>query len=225
MKPLALLALAAGLYGCASSEGINEDTTVMEDTSMSETQTMAGDTDLTDENEAGVYAETATDVAAASEIDYSEMFSTVENTEQYDLVSLAKMDPNLTTFVMLVEQAGLANELMQGEAFTVFAPTNSAFAVLPQDSLNMLMKPENKAQLIKVLQAHVLPTKVGSASFNSSQRIETGGGEHVSVEVDDNSSYIAVGGARVVKPDVEASNGYIHVVDKIITPTEDVGRY
>lgn len=224
-KPLAVAALASmGLFSCASSSTMDDTTAMDDDMSMSETQTMAGDTEA--DAAVGVDADMNADMDTDMEdIDYSEMFSTVDNTEQYDVISLAKMDPNLSTFVSLVEQADLADDLMQGESMTIFAPTNAAFAALPQDSLNMLMMPENKAQLIKVLQAHVLPTEVSSMGFNSSQRIETGGGEYVMIDVGANNSYVTVGGATIVKSDVEASNGVIHVVDKVINPTENVSRY
>ncbi|GAB3821254.1 hypothetical protein GCM10028895_23040 [Pontibacter rugosus] len=198
------------------------DSTAIEETTISETQTMAGTTD-----EAATRADrmnnAATDVT--DERAYSNMFSTVENTAQYDIVALAKMDPNLTTFVTLLEHAGMSSNLMQGDAYTVFAPTNAAFAALPQDKLSMLMKPESKAELIKLLQVHVLPTEVRSSGFNSSQRIETGGGDHVQIDVGVNDSYITVGGASIVKSDVAASNGVIHVVDSLIQPTETIDRY
>lgn len=220
LKSMAVMALAAtGLYGCASSDTM-EDSTAMEETTMSETQTMAGDTDMMDDD-TNVSAEEQTEVEMQpGEVDYSEMFNTVENTEQHDLVSLAKMDPNLTTFVMLVEQAGIADDLMQGESMTLFVPTNAAFAELPEDSLSMLIKPEHKAQLIKILQAHVLPTEMMSSGFSSNQRIETGGGEYVMIDVGPDNNYVSVGGATVLRADVKASNGIIHVVDKVVTPTE-----
>lgn len=229
IKPLAVAALfTAGLFGCATSDStMDGDTTAMDDNmTMSETQTMAGNT--TDE---GVYAEADTDAnmpmtaeTDMAEIDYGAMFEDMD-TEQYDLVSLAKMDPNLTTFVMLVEQAGLADELKNADNYTVFAPTNAAFSQMPQADMDMLMKPENKAMLIKTLQAHVLPNEVSTSRFNSSQRIETGGGEYVLIDVEENNTAITIGGAMIVKGDVEASNGVLHVVDNVVQTTDNVSRY
>ncbi|GHA76009.1 fasciclin domain-containing protein [Pontibacter akesuensis] len=221
ITPFAAALLAAGIFGCASTTESMEDATAMEeDMSMSQTQTMAGSTSDVEE-------ETSTSAAGtmAATADYSEMFLGIENTAQYDLIALASMDPNLSTFVSLVEQAGIAADLTAAEEYTVFAPTNAAFAALPQEDLEMMMRAENKAALIKLLQAHVLPTKVTSSGFSSSQRIETGGGEYVTIDVGPNNSSVTVGGATIVKSDVEAANGIIHVVDNVIQPTENMDRY
>ncbi|MCX2739709.1 fasciclin domain-containing protein [Pontibacter anaerobius] len=203
--------VSGGLFSCASSSDTTQD-----NMNVNEAQTMASDT-------TGTEAHTGASIdSSARDVDYSQMYTSVANTAQFDLVTLAKMDPNLSTFATLVEQAELSDALMQREEpFTVFAPTNQAFAQWPQDSLNTLMKTENKAQLIKLLQAHLLPGKVNSAGFNSSQRLETGGGEYIMVDIADSGSGVTIGGASIVKADVDASNGVLHVVDKVIAPIVD----
>lgn len=185
------------LFGCTTSEeSVNESVAMERPDGLNDNTTVADSTD------------------------YSQMFADVGNTAQYDLISLMQKDPNLSTFAMMLEQAGLTNDLAQGESITVFVPVNAAFASWPPDSLNMLMLPENKAQAIRLLQAHVLPNKVYFNEFDSSQRIETGGGEYVTVEVSGNGSRASIGGATIVKPDIEASNGIIHIVDNLISPID-----
>jgi uncharacterized surface protein with fasciclin (FAS1) repeats len=211
VSPMAIVAMASvTFFSCASSEKM-ETTAMEESTTISETETMAGDTDM-DVN-------TDRSVTTASDMDYDNMFEDVGNTQQYNVVALAKTNPNLSTFVTLVQSAGLA-DVLQGEGpFTVFAPTNQAFNKLSQEKLNMLMKPENKAELIKVLQLHVLPSKVSSTQFKDNQRIEAADNKYIQINVDQTAPDVMIGGANIVKPNVEASNGIIHIVDGVITTT------
>jgi len=194
------------------------DTTAMEDdVAMSETQTMAGDEPMEQDEMA------TEDMAAGMEnpVDYEDMFEAIDNTEQYDIVALAKTSPDLSTFVQLVEKANMANTLRSQGTYTVFVPTNEAFARLPKEQLDMLLKPENKAQLMKVLQAHVLPSEVYSTQFTTTTQIELSDERHLPVNVDMNGTRITVGGATIVQPNVEASNGVLHVVDRVIIPSGD----
>ena len=207
---LSSLAVASAmLSGCAGSRDETGEATTAETTTMSETQAMAGDVER----------------SVAPELDYDDLFKDVGNTAQYNLVELARQEPNLTTFVTLVQTAGLTEILEADGAFTVFAPTNAAFAQLPQPKLDSLMQPENKAQLLRVLQLHVLPSKVASTEFQENQRIETADNEYLYIDVNDATRAITIGGANVVKPDVEASNGILHVVDGVITTTTEERKY
>ncbi|SFG41515.1 fasciclin domain-containing protein [Pontibacter chinhatensis] len=149
--------------------------------------------------------------------DYDAMFEDVK-TAQYTLAALIKMDPNLSTFAVMIEQADLTAALAEETSLTLFAPTNEAFASWPQDSVNMLMKPEYRAQLIRLLQAHMLLRQADAASLSADPSIETSGGEYAAVTVNDDT--VSVGGATIVKANVRASNGILHVVDKVITPVE-----
>ncbi|OKL41886.1 fasciclin domain-containing protein [Pontibacter flavimaris] len=200
---LANILIAAGLTGCAPAA-----TTASTDSevAMSQMEAMAGQ----------AAAEAEPDTTA---IDYSRMFADAGNTAQYTLAELTAMDPNLSTFSTLLDQAELTDGLKTGKPLTLLAPTNQAFTNWPQDSLNNLMKPENKARLIKVLQAHMLTSEVLSASFKNTQRIETGGGEFITVSASD-STGIILGGATVVRADVKASNGVMHVVDRLVKPMD-----
>jgi uncharacterized surface protein with fasciclin (FAS1) repeats len=150
-----------------------------------------------------------------------EMFKDIDNTEQYDVLALARTSPNLSTFVKLMEQAGMVDGLQRAENITLFAPTNEAFAKIPKDQLEMLLNPSNKAQLIKVLQVHILPNEVLSTQFKDNQELSLSDDRVIPVNVDAQSrNSISVGGARIVMPDVKASNGVIQVVDHVILPSQ-----
>lgn len=200
---LAITLAATGLTGCTPAA-----TTASTDSeaTLSQTEAMAG------QAAAGAEPDTVA-------MDYSQLFADAGNTAQYTLAELTAMDPNLSTFSTLLDQAELTDRLMTGKSLTLLAPTNQAFTSWPQDSLNNLMKPENKARLIRVLQAHMLTNEALSASFVGIQRLETGGGEFITVSASD-SAGIILGGATVVRADVKASNGVMHVVDRLIKPVD-----
>ncbi|WP_299819276.1 fasciclin domain-containing protein [uncultured Pontibacter sp.] len=210
LTPIVAVAVASlSLFSCAGSS----ETTAMESTTMSETQTMAGST------------ETGTDMSAelsvTDDLEYDEMFSDITETKQYDLISLAKTSPNLSTFVRLVEAADISDALTPDGKFTIFAPTNQAFSSMPTDELNNLLKPENKADLLRVLQLHILPNEVASTRFNNDQRIKAGEDRYINITTNDLTSQVSIGGATIVRPDIEASNGVLHVVNGLITTTTD----
>ena len=185
---LYLLALA-GLLSCTNRGNV----------SMSQTQEMAG-SDTTFQT-----------------TDYDAMFEDVK-TSQYTLAALVKMEPNLSTFAVMIEQADLAAALVDETSLTLFAPSNEAFASWPQDSVSTLMKPEHRAQLIRLLQAHMLLRQADAASLGATPSIETSGGEYAAITVNDDT--VSVGGANILKSDVRASNGILHVVATVITPVE-----
>lgn len=149
--------------------------------------------------------------------DYDAMFEDVK-TAQYTLAALVKMEPNLSTFAVMIEQADLTAALVDETSLTLFAPSNEAFANWPQDSVSTLMKPEHRAQLIRLLQAHMLLRQADAAGLSTNPSIETSGGEYAAITV--NNDTVSVGGADIMKSDVRASNGILHVVDKVITPVE-----
>ena len=231
MKKTEILAIAFAsttLFSCASSDEMN-DTTAMDDTTtMSETQVMGGETDDMDDAE-GVVVETEVVVPVATiplatlsltnSEELSDMFESIDETEQYNLMDLAKKSPNLSTFAYLAEAAGINDDLMRDGDFTLFAPTNEAFSKLSKQDLEMLLLPENRAKLTAILQAHVLPSEVASTQFNSTQRITLSDNRYLPITTSGNNVIIA--GATIVVPNVEASNGMLHVVDRVIIPSQD----
>lgn len=137
------------------------------------------------------------------------------NAQKEDIVSLAAGNESLTTLVTAVKAAGLVETLQSEGPFTVFAPTNEAFANLPEGTLDMLLKPENKDKLVKVLTYHVIPAKVMSTDLKSGMNAKTVEGEDIMVDL---SKGVMVNNANVKKADIKASNGVVHVIDKVILP-------
>jgi uncharacterized surface protein with fasciclin (FAS1) repeats len=131
------------------------------------------------------------------------------------IVAVASEAGSFKTLVAAVKAAGLV-DVLQGEGpFTVFAPTDEAFAKLPAGTVENLLKPENREQLKAVLTYHVLPGKVMAADVKP-MHAKTVNGQKVNIQVVDNK--VKVDNATVVKTDVLASNGVIHVIDTVILP-------
>jgi uncharacterized surface protein with fasciclin (FAS1) repeats len=120
------------------------------------------------------------------------------------------------TLVAAVKAAGLVDTLKGPGPFTVFAPTDEAFAKLPAGTLEMLLKPENKAKLRGILMYHVVARKVTSQDVMKLNSATTAGGRSVAIKVTD--GVVMVNNARVTMPDIAASNGVIHAVDTVLLP-------
>jgi uncharacterized surface protein with fasciclin (FAS1) repeats len=130
-------------------------------------------------------------------------------------VAVAAGNDSFETLVAAVKAAGLV-ETLQGEGpFTVFAPTDEAFAKLPAGTVEDLLKPENKEKLVSILTYHVVPGKVMAADVKT-MKAKTVSGKELAIEVKDGA--VTVGKAKVVKTDVAASNGVIHVIDAVVLP-------
>ena len=140
--------------------------------------------------------------------------STQQNAQ--DVVALAQDTPDLSTLVTAVSTAKLGDTLQGDGPFTVFAPTNAAFKELGDEQVQSLLEPENRDQLTKVLTYHVVPGTLTAADLSDGQKLETVAGETLTVKV--NGGTVMVGDASVVQPDVEASNGVVHVIDGVLTP-------
>jgi uncharacterized surface protein with fasciclin (FAS1) repeats len=132
-----------------------------------------------------------------------------------DVVDTAVANGNFKTLVAAVQAAGLAETLKGSGPFTVFAPTDAAFAALPAGTVDTLLKPENKAKLVAVLTYHVVPGKVMSSELKDGQTAKTVQGAEVTFDLDGGAK---VNDAKVVTADVAADNGVIHVIDKVILP-------
>jgi uncharacterized surface protein with fasciclin (FAS1) repeats len=132
-----------------------------------------------------------------------------------DIVAIASGDAQFKTLTKALGSAGLVTTLKGKGPFTVFAPTDAAFAALPKGTVENLLKPENKAQLTKILTYHVVPGSVVSTSLKSGD-VKSVEGSSLKVAV--SAGKVTVGGANVVKADIKASNGVIHVIDKVLMP-------
>ena len=131
-----------------------------------------------------------------------------------DIVDTAVAAGDFNTLVTAVKAAGLVETLKGEGPFTVFAPTDAAFAKVPTDTLNALLA--DKAALANVLTYHVVAGKVMAADVVKLTSAETVHGQAVSIEVKDGKVY--VDGAQVVTTDIKASNGVVHVIDAVILP-------
>jgi uncharacterized surface protein with fasciclin (FAS1) repeats len=140
------------------------------------------------------------------------------------IVEVAVGAGSFSTLVAALQAAELVAALQADGPFTVFAPTDAAFAALPEGTLEMLLKPENKAQLQAVLLYHVVPGKVMAADLNGTVNAETLQGATIEIVKgegwSDTRKAITVNGAKVVSGDVAASNGVIHVIDAVLLPPE-----
>ncbi|MEO6006034.1 MAG: fasciclin domain-containing protein [Opitutus sp.] len=131
------------------------------------------------------------------------------------IVEIAAGSPDHTTLVAAVKAAGLADTLSSEGPFTVFAPTNAAFAKLPAGTVDSLLKPENKAKLVAILTYHVVPAKVLAADVKSG-KAPTVNGKMLTLKAD--SSGVMVDQAKVTATDLVGSNGVIHVIDTVLMP-------
>ena len=136
--------------------------------------------------------------------------------EQKDIVDTAVAAGSFNTLATALKAAGLVDTLKGAGPFTVFAPTDEAFAKLPPGTLDDLLKPENKAKLVSILTYHVVPGAVDSAKVSKLTSAKTVQGQ--SLKTAAASGGVTVDGARVGQADVRASNGLIHVIDRVLLP-------
>ena len=132
-----------------------------------------------------------------------------------DIVDTASGAGSFTTLLAAAEAAGLVETLKGDGPFTVFAPTDAAFAELPDGTVETLLMPENKDQLVAILTYHVVPGKVMSTDLQDDMEAATVQGTTVMIDLDNG---VMVDEATVIQADIETSNGVIHVIDKVITP-------
>lgn len=135
--------------------------------------------------------------------------------EQFDIVDTALSAGNFSTLAAALGAAGLIETLKSEGPLTVFAPTDDAFAKIPPQALSELLQPENKNKLTAILTYHVVPGRVTAqevASLNSAMTLH---GQTVKISKEDG---VRINDAKVIAPDVEATNGIIHVIDSVLMP-------
>ncbi len=141
--------------------------------------------------------------------------NTLNAAEAKTIVQVAAAAGQFNTLVAAVKAAGLVDTLNGAGPFTVFAPTDEAFAKLPAGTVENLLKPENKEKLAGILTYHVLAGKVMAADVKT-MSAKTVNGKEAAIKVD--GGKVTVGAANVVKTDIAASNGVIHVIDTVLIP-------
>jgi uncharacterized surface protein with fasciclin (FAS1) repeats len=142
--------------------------------------------------------------------------STIARAAEKDIVDTAVSAGQFKTLASALDAAGLVETLKGKGPFTVFAPTDEAFAKLPAGTLENLMKPENKDQLVAILTYHVVPGKVEAADVVKLDEAKTVNGKMIDIKVDGDTAM--VNDAKVTQTDIVASNGVIHVIDTVILP-------
>jgi uncharacterized surface protein with fasciclin (FAS1) repeats len=135
-----------------------------------------------------------------------------------DVVDTAVANGSFKTLATALKAAGLIDTLKGPGPFTVFAPTDAAFAKLPAGTVETLLKPENRDKLRRVLTYHVVPGKVASTEVVKMTSAKTVSGDALAISVKDGG--VMIGAAKVVTADVGASNGVIHVIDSVLLPPE-----
>lgn len=142
--------------------------------------------------------------------------------ESQDIVVLALSTDNLSTFVNAVQKAQLVETLQAVGPYTVLAPSNDAFAALPEGTLDSLLLPENIDQLSSILTYHVIAGNILSSDLSNGQVVNTVNGETLTVDITDAGVFFvdANGGrAQVTTADVEASNGTVHIINAVLLPS------
>jgi len=139
----------------------------------------------------------------------------VADSQAGDIVDVAASNKSFSTLVAAVKAAGLVETLKGEGPYTVFAPTDEAFAKLPKGTLESLLKPENKQKLVAILTYHVVPGKVMAKDVKSG-KVKTASGSSFKMKV--SKKGVWVDNAKVVATDVKADNGVIHVIDTVILP-------
>jgi uncharacterized surface protein with fasciclin (FAS1) repeats len=133
-----------------------------------------------------------------------------------DIVDTAVAAGQFNTLAAALEAADLVGTLKGEGPFTVFAPTDAAFAKLPEGTVDSLLKPENRDKLVAILTYHVVPGEVKAADVVKLSEAKTVNGQDVAITVADNG--VRINDANVIKADIGASNGVIHVIDTVILP-------
>ncbi len=147
-----------------------------------------------------------------------------------NIVNVADKARTFKTLLAAAKAAGLLHTLQEDGPFTLLAPTDDAFAKLPADTLSDLLKPENKKQLTKILKYHVIPRRLTFDDIANLEAIKTAQGAKVRVQVDAfaHPAGLAINQSDIISGDIDASNGIIHVIDKVLMPpaeaADNIGR-
>lgn len=141
----------------------------------------------------------------------------IANADDNRVVDVVAANSSLSTLTSAIDATELDEVLNREESFTVFAPTNEAFAALPAQTRQRLLQPENRQKLAQILSYHVVPGQLAANQLASGE-VKTVEGANVNVQVDQTANQVRVNEARVIQADIPASNGVIHIVDRVILP-------
>lgn len=159
----------------------------------------------------------------SSKTHYQKTSHTQKTNIQKDIVDTAVSAKMFNTLVAAVKAADLVSVLKSDGPFTVFAPTDDAFAKLPKGTVENLLKPENKEMLVSILKYHVVSGNVKAADVVKMNKAATVNGQNVSIMVKDGSVFLN-NSTKVIKTDISASNGVIHVIDSVLMPSMNMEK-
>ena len=145
-----------------------------------------------------------------------------EQMQQANIVETAASAGQFETLIAAAKAAGLAGALSGDGPLTVFAPTDDAFGALPAGTIETLLEPANRAQLARILKFHVVAGRVGSSALADGATLDTLAG--VEAVISESEQGFTIEGARIVATDIDASNGVVHVIDRVILPPEQMSR-
>jgi uncharacterized surface protein with fasciclin (FAS1) repeats len=146
------------------------------------------------------------------------LMNTHTSNTQTNLVDTAASQGSFTIFGKALNAAGLANSLKDAGPYTVFAPTDAAFKKLPAGKLDNWMKPENKAELISILNYHVTPGRVLAADVGKLRETKTVQGQSAKIKM--TGDKVTIDGANITLRDIDSTNGVIHAIDTVLQPTK-----
>jgi len=155
--------------------------------------------------------------SACSSGNASGSMMTVNTSKKTDIIDTAIAAGSFEILATALTEADLIGALKGKGPFTVFAPTDEAFAKLPKGTVESLLKPENRDQLINILTYHVIPGELDSGEVLGSKSLDMFNGRRVSIDAKEGR----IGSAKIIKTDIECSNGVIHVIDEVILPKSD----
>ncbi|MGI0489131.1 fasciclin domain-containing protein [Pantanalinema rosaneae CENA516] len=145
--------------------------------------------------------------------------ATAPTTDNRSIAELAATDNSLSTFNTAIEAAGLTEALQGQGPYTVFAPSDEAFAAIPAETRAQLLQPENREKLRQVLSYHVVSQNLPANQLQSGE-VNTLAGQPLNVQVNQGTQQVSVNDASVTQPNLQASNGIVHVVDRVILPPD-----
>lgn len=159
--------------------------------------------------------------ASAQSSSNDDILSQIKTPKDYTTFELVAMDKDLSTFANFVSLSGLATSMQLADGHTLFVPTNAAFNDMTIERFAYLTNPKNQVDLVKFVKHHVMPTNQMASAFNDGQVITTPDDKEITVE---ENSYddIFISGSKIIKSDIEASNGVIHIVNGVIDPSADI---
>ncbi len=142
-------------------------------------------------------------------------FTKAEDTKNYTVVELAQLDQQFSIFAKLLKMSGLDASALYADGYTVLMPTNEAFGEMEAKKLAALSNPDNRIELMKVIKNHILPHKVWLSDFKENNVLDTSGDEKLTISTT-SDDMVTIGGTKIIKADVKASDGVIHVVNSVI---------